>query len=65
MLQAIDEANGALMEQLQGQQQLAAYRAGFVAAIQAVATAFDVYLEPRTPVVIQVERPLLESRRSR
>ena len=67
MLQAIDDVNRSLLElePLHGQQQMAAYRAGFAAAVQAIATAFDVSLEPSAPMVIQVERQLLDGYRSR
>jgi len=59
MLQAIDEANGALMMQLQGRHDVSEYRAGFAAAVQAVATAFDVSLEPQGPVVIHMDHQLV------
>lgn len=59
LLQAIDEANSALLKQLQGQHQVSAYRAGFAAAVQAVATAFDVSLEPQTPMIIHMDHQLL------
>jgi hypothetical protein len=50
ILRAIDRANSAAPASLEtGQAELAAYRAGFAAAVQAVATAFDLSVEQHLP----------------
>ena len=55
LLQSLDGANAALLTRMQGQQ-AAAYRAGFAAAMEAVATAFGVRLDPPEQMVLQIER---------
>ena len=48
ILRAIDAGNAELATYLPVPE-VAIYRAGFVAALQAVAKAFDVHLEPQSP----------------
>jgi hypothetical protein len=64
LLQALADADSGSPNQLEGQQ-TAAYRAGFTAALQAVATAFDVSLERRPPIRLQADQRLVSGCYSR
>jgi hypothetical protein len=57
LLQALDQANGVL-DQF-GNQQITAYREGFAAALEAVATAYDLYLEPPPRIRLEMNQKLI------